>query len=161
MEMDGERRLAFTTTTMLFWTCWIAVLLAHLRLSYPAIVCRGHPPLGPNEMIGLFVAPTFVGLPAVFGDPKHRYLGVVIGAAGFALIYALAIITLNDARPSIGHLAGIPGIVRAYHIGIVILAAILYVPVAIALYFLERVLGDLIRSLIATIARTHGRGTTP
>ena len=136
---------------MLFLICWIGVLLAHLRLSYPAIVCRGHPPLAPNDLIALFVAPLFVALPAILGDHERRRHGVLVGAAGFAIVYALALINLNDGRPSIGHLAGIPGIIRAYHVGIILTAALLYIPTAIALYYIDRVFGDLMRMLIPSV----------
>ncbi len=144
-KLEQAVRFTFTTTSMLFWTCWIGVLLAHLRLSYPAIVCRGHPPLAPNNLIALFIGPLFGGLPAILGDTDRRRIGVMVGAAGFTIIYALALINLNDARPSVGYLAGISGIVRTYHVGVVLISAILYVPTVIALYFIERVLGDLIR----------------
>jgi hypothetical protein len=141
-------RFTFTTASILFWTCWIGVLLAHLRLSYPAIICRGYPPLAPNDLIALFIGPLLAGLPGVFGDTDRRRRGVIIGAAGFAIVYALALINLNDARPSIGHLAGIPGIIRAYHAGVMLIAALLYIPTVIALYFIDRVLGDLIRLIV-------------
>jgi len=126
----------------------MGVLLAHLQLSYPAIICRGHPPLAPNDLIALFIAPLLTGLPAIFGNTNRRRRGVIIGSAGFATVYALALINLNDARPSVGHLAGIPGIVRAYHIGVMLIVPVLYFPTVIALYFIDRVLGDLIRLIL-------------
>lgn len=137
-------RFTFTTASMLFWISWTAILLAHLRLSYPAIICRGHPPLDPDDLVALFIAPAFVGLPSIFGDTRRRLRGVLVGSAGFAIIYALVLINLNDTRPSIGHLAGIPGIVRTYHIGILVAAFVLYYPVALSLYFVECVIGDAI-----------------
>jgi hypothetical protein len=136
---------------MLCLICWIAILFAHLRLSYPAIVCRGHPPLAPNDLIALFVGPLFVALPAILGDLASRRLGILVGAAGFAIVYALALINLNDARPSIGHLAGITGIIRTYHVGVILLAALLYIPTTIALYFIDRTFGDLIRLMIPVL----------
>ncbi|XZE52579.1 hypothetical protein SH139x_004281 [Planctomycetaceae bacterium SH139] len=104
--MSRDRRVSLPTMLLLFWACWIGVLLAHFRLAYPAIVCRGHPPLAPNDLISLFVGPFQVALPAVFCNVSRRHLGVIL------------------------------------------VAAYLYVPLAIALHFIDRVLGDLLRLVV-------------
>lgn len=93
----------------------------------------------------MFTAVSFVGLPAAFGTRELRNRGVVCGAVGFAFVYALAIVNLHfsGARPTIGALAGIPGILRYHHVAVVLQTVFLYFPVAFAIYFIERVLGDL------------------
>lgn len=153
VNSDGWR---FGTQAALFWTCWIAILLSHLRFSYPAIISRGHPPLDPDDMLRLFVAPFFVGFPAIFGSREIRYWGVAFGALGFSLIYALAIINLNDTRPSIGHSEGILGIIRTYDIGFVVLSLVLFVPIVIVTHFVERVLGDSLRLFVHGLHGSDG-----
>jgi len=147
------RQGKFSTASILFWMLWAGVILAHLRLSYPAIVCRNHPPLAPNDLVALFVGPFFAFVPALFGNPTTRRLGVAVGAAGFAFIYALAYVNLNDARPSIGHLAGIPGILGTYHVFVLSATVPLYVPVVITLHFVDRVFGDLFRAVVPAAFR--------
>lgn len=128
----------------LFWLTWALLLLLHFKLSYSAIIARGHPPLPPEDFTAMFIGPLFVGLPAAFGGRQIRWHGSLISSIGFAAIYALAFINLNSARPHIGHLVGISGIVLSSFIEYIATVLILYPPVLIAIYFLERVTGDIV-----------------
>ena len=68
----------------------------------------------------------------------------MVGAIGFALIYALVRINVESARPHIGSMHGLLGMLQVQSGMVVLQAGMLYVPTAIMLYFLERVLGDIL-----------------
>lgn len=121
------------------------------------MINRGHPPLIPEHFTSLFIAPLFVWLPSIFADRRTRSLGVVIGAAGFTLIYALVKTNLESVRPHIGHTHGVLGILQAQWLIIATQFGLLYFPTAITLYFLERVLGDILGLKLRRImSQNHG-----
>ncbi len=138
---------------LLFWLTWTLLLLLHFKLSHSAIIARGHPPLPPEDFTAMFIGPLFVGLPAAFGGRRIRWHGALISSIGFAAIYALAFINLNSARPHIGHLVGVYGIVQSSFIEYLAAVLILYLPVLIAIYFLERVTGDIVHGLTNRLVR--------
>lgn len=127
-----------------FATTWIALVASHFQFSYAAMTCRGHPPLLAEHFTAIFITPLFVWMPALFAERKTRSAGVAVGAIGFTLIYAIVKTNLESPRPHIGHTHGVIGIVVEDGLMVLLQAAILYIPVATGLYFLERVLGDIL-----------------
>lgn len=99
--------------------CWLltalGVVAVHAVLSYPAAVARGHPPMEPWELVAPFLAPFAMLLPALFDDGRHqpvqRVIRILVISACFAFVWAI-IEANGHIRPSIGHLAGITGILR-------------------------------------------------
>ncbi len=136
---------------VLFWLAWALLLYLHFKLSHAAIVSRGHPPLPPEDFTALFIAPLFVGLPAAFGDRNTRMRGVLIFSMGFAAIYAFAFLNLNSPRPHIGHPDGIYGIIQVGYIAYFVTVVTLYPPVLIAIFFLERVTGDIVHGIVSRL----------
>lgn len=153
--------LSFSLQHTLFAATWVGLLMAHVRLCYPAMIDRGYPPLMPEHFMSLFIAPLFVWLPSVFAERRTRSFGVTVGAVGFTLIYALVQTNLESARPHIGHTHGVFGMLQAQWLTLVMRIGILYVPMAITLYFLERVLGDTLGlRLRHLMSQNHGMHTS-
>ncbi len=138
----GKTGWSLVVCTLLYWLVSLIVVFSHLKLSYPAITCRGYPPMHAADIVALFVAPAVVGLPAVFGTPRLRWLGLLVMTGGIMIIYAMAMSNHADTRPHIGHLAGMPGLLWYNGLEVAIITIILYGPLLAVLYFLERVGGD-------------------
>lgn len=91
----------------------------------------------------LFIVPLFVWLPSLFADRKVRSIGVCFGGLGFALAYAIVRTNLESARPHIGSTHGVIGVFQLGWMHLAVQTLILYAPTTLALYYLERVLGDI------------------
>jgi hypothetical protein len=140
-------RFRFETTDILFWQGVIAVIITQFVLCYGAMVCRGYPPLTELELGKMLASPLFVWLPSIFGTRVNRMRGVALMSISQTVI--LAMIWFNWGMiPSIGHLAGPMGILRQHWIEILFLATLFTPFTFFALYFYERVTGDLWRIVL-------------
>ena len=131
----------------LYWFLVFCVVAGQFGLCYEALVCRGWPPLTEVGICEMCAAPFLVWLPAIFGDRPTRLRGLAVMAVAVAAIFMM--IDLNGmVRPSIGHLAGVTGILRM-HVQEILLSTIVVWPLVFAvLYFPERVLGDAWRAVL-------------
>ena len=126
-----------------FWIAIACVIGAHLLLCHPAATCRGYPPIREHEIWMMFIAPFFVGLPAFFHDSRStRTRGVIVASIGMALIYGIVMANFQSARPHIGHLAGMIGVVRYFWLMIPFLAIGPFIGLCVSLFVYERVTGD-------------------
>lgn len=141
----------------LFWITLGCVVGAHLVLCHPAATCRGYPPPGEQQLIWMFIAPLFIGFPALFDDrPASRRRGVLVGSIGMALIYGIVLANLHTARPHIGHCAGMLGVVRDCWFLILPLAIVTFPVLWVSLTLYEHVTGDCwswVRSFRETVSR--------
>ena len=130
----------------LFWLAILTVIVAQFVLCYEALVCRGHPPLTEMGMYKQLASTCLIWIPAIFGTRAIRLWGLVVLSLSTTCLFVM--ISLNGMlRPSIGHLAGVPGIIRHYYSEIVIYTAFCF-PFAFAImYFPERVFGDIWRAI--------------
>jgi len=91
------------------------VVVLHGFLCHSAAVCRGYPPLKPNELIAVFLAPIGMLLPALFDDARNdaqsRWLRSAWVALGFCFVWGIVATNLEGPTPSIGHLTGMAGVV--------------------------------------------------
>lgn len=130
--------IRFPHLPSLYWLAVVGVCAAHL------VLCRGYPPLRPDELIACFVAPFLAGLPALFDDRRvTRDRGITAMAIVMGVIYGIVFANHHSGRPSIGHLSGMHGVV--IHLWFFVAISSL-APIAIlwmCLYFYERVTGDL------------------
>ena len=122
------------------------VIVAQFALCYEALVCRGYPPLTEFGMYKKWTCPFLIWVPAVFGTRAMRFWGLVILSISTTCLFMM--ISINGMmRPSIGHLAGVQGIVR-YHYPEIVANTLFSFPVAFAIMYLpERVFGDLWRAI--------------
>ena len=119
------------------------VLLLHAHLCYPAAVSRGHPPMPPFDLVAIFLAPAGMLLPPLFddvqNDSRFRLLRSACVAAGFCLVWGVVSANVTDARPHLGHLAGVVGLFRHYSL-FILGWTVYYLPLAtIFFYCLEGV----------------------
>jgi hypothetical protein len=100
--------------------CYIAMLLlahtAHMALCYPAATCRGYPPLHWFwEHVAIYLGFLGVALAPIRDDLSRRSDWRFLLLGGFCmtacLTFGTAIANIRDARPHIGHLAGVTGVV--------------------------------------------------
>lgn len=127
----------------LFWTALACVVVAHLVLCHPAATSRGYPPPGEQQLIWMFIAPFFIGFPALFDDrTASRRRGVLVGSIGMALIYGIVLANLHTARPHIGHRVGMLGVVRTCWSLILPFAIGPFALLWMSLTIYERVTGD-------------------
>jgi len=114
------------------------VLLLHAFLCYPAAVSRGYPPMSPFDLVAPFLAPAGMLLPPFFDDlqnfPRPRLLRSAFVAAGFCFIWGVVSTNVTDARPHIGHLAGVVGVFKSYSPFIVVWT-IFYLPTATLFFY--------------------------
>lgn len=129
-----------------FWLAVFAVVYIQFLLCYEALICRGWPPLTVAGIYKKWSVPFLVALPAVFGSRANRLRGLAVMSLSVTCLFEM--ISINEmVRPSIGHLAGVTGILRLHGVGISV-ATVLNAPLAfVLLYFVERVLGDLWRGV--------------
>lgn len=130
----------------LFWFAVAAVLVGQLALCHEALVCRGDPPLTVAGLMKQLASPFLVALPAVFGSRANRMRGLIVLSLWVTCLFVM--ISINGTmRPSIGHLAGISGILKLHAVEIAIFT-LAYAPLAFGLlFFIERVSGDLWRAM--------------
>ena len=130
----------------LFWLTVIAVVIAQFALCHEALICRGWPPLSETGMYKMWASPFLIWLPAIFGTRVMRFRGLTILALSVSCLFAM--ISINGMmRPSIGHLAGVSGIIKHHYVEI-IFSTLFYSPFVFAImYFPERVFGDLWRAI--------------
>ncbi len=119
------------------------VLSIHAFLCYPAAISRGHPPIDLFAFIAIYLAPIGMLLPPLFDDFRNdvhsRIRRTACAAAGFSFIWAIVSTNLNDARPHIGHLAGISGILKYAPVPVVGQTIIFFLPALLFFYCLEGV----------------------
>ena len=136
----------------LFWLTVIAVLVAQFALCYEALVCRGYPPLTEIGMYKQWASPFLIWLPAIFGTRVMRFWGLVV--LSFCVACLFQMISINGMmRPSIGHLAGVSGIIKSHYSEILVNAAFCVPFVSAIMYFPERVFGDVWRALFGLPTR--------
>jgi hypothetical protein len=142
----GEMASSNTLLNWLFWLSVVAVAIVQFALCYEALVCRGHPPLTEMGVFKKWASTCLFWIPAVFGNRVMRFRGLAVIA--IATTCLLVMISINGMlRPSIGHLAGVTGIIKAFYLEIVV-ATVFWSPFVFAmLYFPERVFGDVWRAL--------------
>lgn len=124
----------------------ILVIIGQFALCYEALVCRGYPPLTELGMYKKWACPFLIWIPAVFGTRTMRYWGLVTFSISTTCLFVM--ISVNGmVRPSIGHLAGVWGILQ-YHYPEIIVNTLFCFPFVFAiLYFPERVFGDVWRAI--------------
>ena len=91
-------------------------------------------------------SPLFVWVPAIFGTRVNRMRGIVV--MSIALTVFLTMVDVNGAiRPSVGSHSGPLGILKTYFVQIVF-QTVFFAPIGfVALYFFERVTGDVWRMI--------------
>ena len=99
-----------------------------------------------NEIYQMLSSPLVVWVPAVFGSRVNRLRGIML--MSLTLTVFLVMIYVNgDIRPSVGSHAGPLGILKTYLVQILFLTAF-FTPIAFfALYYFERVTGDVWRMI--------------
>ena len=124
----------------------LAVLVAQFGLCHEALICRGWPPLSEIGMYKMWASPFLIWIPAVFGDRVTRLRGLVVLTLGICAYFSM--ISINGMmRPSIGHLAGVTGIIE-HHFMEILFTSLFWSPFVFAImYFVERVFGDLWRAI--------------
>ena len=137
---------------VLFWLAVIAVMTAQFALCYEALVCRGYPPLTEIGMYKKWASPLLIWIPAIFGTRIMRFWGLVVLSIFTTSMFVM--ISINGMIvPSIGHLAGVTGIIR-HHLPEIAINTLFCFPITFAImYFPERVFGDLWRALFALPTR--------
>ena len=129
-----------------FWLAVAAVVVSQFALCYDAMTCRGYPPLEEHEILSLYLSPVFAWLPAVFGSQVDRLRGVMVLSVTMTVFLTMVDVNGN-VRPSVGSHAGPLGIVQTYFLEILVYTAF-YTPFTfVAMYFYERVFGDLWRTV--------------
>ena len=130
----------------MFWLTVFAVVGSQFTLCHEALVCRGWPPLSEIGIYKMWACPFLIWIPAAFGNRVSRFWGLVVMT--FAITAFFTMISINGMmRPSIGHLAGVTGILKHHFIEI-LFTSVFWSPFIFAiLYFIERVFGDLWRAI--------------
>jgi hypothetical protein len=112
-----------------------AVLLLHFAFCYQGMTRRGYPPIHPFwDGMALYVCLSGIVFFPFFDDrPATRHLLRNIFLTLYCFIATIAKANINGPRPSIGHLAGVEGVLR-YHGGMCIVGTVesmimLYLPV--------------------------------
>lgn len=130
----------------LFWLAVAGVMIAQFALCYEALVCRGVPPLTEAGMNKKWASTFLVWLPAIFGTRVLRLRGLAVLSLWITCLFAM-ISSNGTLRPSIGHLAGVQGIIETYWMDIAA-TTFTYFPIVFAILYLpERVFGDAWRAL--------------
>ena len=139
-------RLKFGTSDLLYWQAVVAVIIAQFGLCYGAMTCRGYPPMTENEIFQMLSSPLIVWVPAIFGSRVNRLRGIMLMSLTTTVLLVMVYVN-GDIRPSVGSHSGPLGILRAYLVQILFLTAFFTPPAFFALYYFERVTGDLWRML--------------
>ena len=98
------------------------------------------------EINKMLISPLFVWIPAVFGSRVTRMRGIMAMSISLTLFLTMIYID-DDLRPSIGSRGGPIGIVQFYFIQLIFMTAITIPLTFVALYYFERVTGDIWRSI--------------
>lgn len=127
-------------------------MTAQFALCYEALVCRGYPPLTEIGLYKKWASPFVIWIPAIFGTRVMRFWGLV--ALSIFTTSLFVMISINGMIvPSIGHLAGVTGII-SHHTAEITIYTLFYFPITFAtMYFPERVFGDLLRALFTLPTR--------
>ncbi len=97
-----------------------------------------------SEINQMLSSPLIVWMPAVFGCRVYRLRGIML--MSLTLTVFLVMINVNGGiRPSVGSHAGPLGILKAYLVQILFLTTFFTPITFFALYYFERVTGDLWR----------------
>jgi hypothetical protein len=122
-----------------------AVVAAHVVLCWPSAVARGYPALDPWYKVACYLASFGLVLPPLFDDgrnrPRLRNIRILIVAVGFAFIWA--VVEANKGMiPSIGHLAGVLGILECETDKVVFGTCLLSVVLFPVFFCVDRVAAD-------------------
>ena len=129
-----------------FWLTIVALIAAQFALCYEALVCRGYPPLTEIGMYKKWASPFLIWIPAIFGTRAMRFWGLMALSISTTCLFVMISIS-GMIRPSIGHLAGVQGIIR-YHYPEIIVNSLFCFPFVFAIMYLpERVFGDIWRAV--------------
>jgi len=120
-----------------------AVIVLHGYLCHAAAVCRGYPPLKPNELIAVFLAPAGMLLPALFDDARNdsrsRWLRSAWITLAFCFFWGVVETNLEGPTPSIGHLTGMTGVISNEGVSVWFKTLFYLTPAVIFFYCLDGV----------------------
>jgi len=130
----------------LFWLTVFLVAATQFYLCYTWMIYRTYFGIPDYEFYKKWGAPFLVFLPAVWGTRGRRFWGLLF--LSFLFSFYLQIESVNRfSRPSLGHVAGISGLLQ-YNIVPILAGSLFFTPITFALLYLpEKVLGDYWRSL--------------
>jgi hypothetical protein len=130
----------------LFWLTILAVIVAQFALCYEALVCRGYPPLTEIGLYKKWASPFVIWIPAIFATRPMRFWGLVVLSISTTCLFVM--VSINGmVVPSIGHLAGVQGIIQFHYPEIVVNTLFCFPFVFAIMYFPERAFGDIWRAI--------------